>query len=432
MKESIATRLDLIDFLERAGEGDRGVQIKYAGILKGLNNGLKNYQGKLEGFDKVGLIEKKRTAEIRFEEWVNRNPQRRKSYASALPEVERFMEEYTAHRRKSTQFDRLVSSVYSSALLSQAYTIHRAVTEGQKPDMERDPKYQDRNRDNIRLGIELAERSYDLDTDRALLKHRIRTILQGPRALIPEAFRPLAEADSETAVPDFVDRLYRDTGLADPARRLALIDRTPEELEATGDPFLELAARLERELKELREREETLNRRLVDIKKPYVAGLLEQKQGRLAPDANSTIRFTYGFFRGYKPRDAVWYDFQTSLSGVVEKNTGEYPFNVPERLLQLHRDNNYGRYEDDRLGDVPACFLNSTSVTGGNSGSPTFNADGEQIGIIFDMTYESVTADYFIIPELQRTISVDIRYVLFITEKFGGATHIINEVTIVK
>jgi hypothetical protein len=111
----------------------------------------------------------------------------------------------------------------------------------------------------------------------------------------------------------------------------------------------------------------------------------------------------------------------------MEKETGEFPFRVPEKLKELYQKRDSGRFEDQVMKDVPACFLNTTNVTGGNSGSPTLNAKGEQVGIIFDMTYESVIGDYYIIPELQRSISVDIRYVLFITEKFSGANHIINE-----
>jgi hypothetical protein len=194
-----------------------------------------------------------------------------------------------------------------------------------------------------------------------------------------------------------------------------------------GDPMLELAAELEKEIKELRDKSKELGQKLQDLKQVYLAALLEKHAGRFEPDANSTLRFTYGFFKGYKPRDAVTYGYQTTLGGVLEKETGEFPFSVPAKLKDLHRARDFGRYADENLGDIPACFLNSTSVTGGNSGSPTLNTRGEMIGIIFDMTYESVTADYYIIPELQRTISVDIRYVLFITEKFGGATHLIRE-----
>jgi hypothetical protein len=151
------------------------------------------------------------------------------------------------------------------------------------------------------------------------------------------------------------------------------------------------------------------------------------KEGKMASDANGTIRFTYGPVKGYSPRDAVVYKPITTLTGVMEKETGQFPFRVPTKLKELYQKRDFGRYEDQILKDIPACFLNTTNVTGGNSGSPTLNAKGEQVGIIFDMTYESVIGDYYIIPELQRSISVDIRYVLFITEKFSGADHIIKE-----
>lgn len=111
----------------------------------------------------------------------------------------------------------------------------------------------------------------------------------------------------------------------------------------------------------------------------------------------------------------------------MEKSAAEPPFRVPDKLKALFKARDFGRYRDAGLDDVACCFLNTTNVTGGNSGSPTLNARGEQVGIIFDMTYESVIGDYIILPELQRSISVDIRYVLFVTEKFSGADHIIKE-----
>ena len=147
----------------------------------------------------------------------------------------------------------------------------------------------------------------------------------------------------------------------------------------------------------------------------------------IAPDANSTIRFTSGPVKGYSPKDAVYYNPISTLKGVLEKDSGEYPFLVPEKLKSLYNKKDFGKYKDEKLNEVPACFLNVTNVTGGNSGSPTINAKGEVIGCVFDMTYESVIGDYYILPEYQRVISVDINYVLFITEKFMNATYLIEE-----
>ena len=153
-------------------------------------------------------------------------------------------------------------------------------------------------------------------------------------------------------------------------------------------------------------------------------------KGRLASDANSSIRFTYVPVKGYSPRDAVYYEPFTTLKGVVDKDTGEFPFNVPDKIKTLHENKDFWKYAVEKYGDVPACFLNTTNVTGGNSGSPTIDANGNICGLVFDMTYESVIGDYYIIPEYQRVISVDIRYVLFVTDKFSGAIHLIKELGI--
>jgi hypothetical protein len=150
-------------------------------------------------------------------------------------------------------------------------------------------------------------------------------------------------------------------------------------------------------------------------------------QGRIAPDANSTIRFTYGPVKSYQPRDGVIYMAQTTLTGIIEKETGTFPFQVPGKLKKLYQARDFGRYIDKGLNNIATCFINTTNVTGGSSGSPTLNANGEIIGIAFDMVYESVIGDYFIVSELQRVINVDIRYVLFITDKFSGANYLIKE-----
>ncbi len=427
MKKRMALYTDIIAFFEKAGESSRDIQIKYARVVRGLNNSLKNFQGKIEGMEKIALVEKKKAQEKQFMEWVDQDSERQQKYGTVLQDVETFMNKYEIHQAKNTLLNQLVSSYFGSALLSQAYTIFRTSEELQKPDMEREPGFQERDIPYIKERIQLADRGYDLDTDKAFLKFRLKGLVDYPWEQIPEAFHELLSRPSNQAIEDYVDALFSETSLADTDTRLKLIEKTPEELQELNDPLIDLAAELEKEMKILREESKALSQEGLDLKKVYLDAILKQQQGRIAPDANSTIRFTYGFIKGYTPKDAVFFLPQTTLAGVIEKDTGTFPFRVPPKLKELHINRDFGQYEDENLKDIPVCFLNTTNVTGGNSGSPTLNAKGEQTGIIFDMTYESVTGDYYVIPELQRTISVDIRYVLFITEKFLGADHVIKE-----
>ncbi|MDD8030700.1 MAG: S46 family peptidase [Acidobacteriota bacterium] len=421
---------DIINFIEAASKEDKETEIRYASLLKGLNNSLKNMQGKVEGMKKVDLINRKKEQEKEFLAWIKASPERQKKYGPVLKEIADFMKRYEIFASKNELLTSSISSFSGSTLLSQAYTIYRTVEELQKPDQERETSYQERNLPYIRQRIQLAERSYVLDTDREFFKHQLKKMLDLPAENIPGPFKALMSQKSEKAIEDYVDSLYTNTILADPKKRLELLNLKPAELLKTGDPFILLAAELEKELKKVREESKAWSQERADRKKLYEAALLEMKEGKMAPDANGTIRFTYGPVKGYSPRDAVIYKPITTLTGVMEKETGEFPFRVPVKLKELYQRRDFGRYEDQILKDVPACFLNTTNVTGGNSGSPTLNAKGEQVGIIFDMTYESVIGDYYIIPELQRSISVDIRYVIFITEKFSGANHIIKELSL--
>ncbi|MBP7705875.1 MAG: S46 family peptidase [Candidatus Aminicenantes bacterium] len=428
-QENMAARIkdtqDLIAFYEAAGKADKEVEIRYAGLVKGLYNGLKNRQGKLEGFVKYGLVDKKAVQEQELLDWIAADPARTAKYGAAPAALEAFLDRQKAFGARTELLNGVLGG---STVLNQAYAIVRAVPELQKPEKDREMAYQERNLPRIKQGIQLAERGYAFATDRELLKWTLMRLKAAhpEEAAWPASLKGLI-AGSGADVAARVDAMYDKTVLKDPARRLELLGLKPAALAAVDDPFLKLAADMERELKVAREDSKGLGREGADLKKTYEAAILEMKKGAYAPDANGTIRFTYGPVMGYRPRDAVAYLPQTTIKGVLEKETGEFPFRVPAKVKDLWRAKDFGPYADAGLGDVPACFLNTTNVTGGNSGSPTLNAKGEQIGIIFDMTYESVIGDYYVIPELQRSISVDIRYVLWVTEKFSGASHIVAE-----
>jgi hypothetical protein len=427
--ESMAKRVKdiqgIIGFYEGVGKNDKEVEIRYASQVKGLYNGLKNMQGKLEGLSKYDLIGRKAAQEKGLVDWINTDPARAKKYGSVVADLAVFLEKQKAFGARSEVLNGVLGG---STILSQAYTIVRTVSEIQKPDKAREIGYQERNLPQLKQRIQMAERGYVFATDRELLKWTLKR-LQAAHPDLSKWPAPLQGliAGTDADVAARVDQMYARTALGNPKKRLELLGLKPAQLMAVDDPFLKLAADMEKELKVLREESKGIGREGADLKMAHEGATLEMKKGTYPPDANGTIRFTYGPVLGYAPRDAVWYLPQTTLTGVIEKDTGQFPFAVPAKIKDLWKARDFGRYADARLKDVPACFLNTTNVTGGNSGSPTLNARGEQVGIIFDMTYESVIGDYDIIPELQRSISVDIRWVLFVTDKFSGATPIIKE-----
>jgi hypothetical protein len=430
MNQRIEKYQKTIDFYESYTKGNRETELKYASKVKSLHNSSKNYTGKLEGFEKRSILDKKQASEESLRIWINNNPAKKKNYSKIFEEMERVLDE---KRKLQQQMDLLtdwVSRYFGPNMLYIAHEIYRTVYEKEKPDMQRDSKYQKRNYNLIFDRVLLADRSFDLETDQAFFRKSIINLQNYPREDLPDALQKLLSRVGDTASAEDISDLYRRSSLSDPESRKDALNITLSTLLALEDPFIEIAGNIEQDLSKLRER-----KKLLDLKKDYVSQkyaevLLGYHKNRIAPDANSTIRFTYGYIQGYSPVDGIYYIPQTSLGGVIEKDQGEYPFNVPEKLKTLFREGDFGNYTDQGLHSVPVCFLNTTNVTGGNSGSPTLDAHGDLVGIIFDMTYESIIGDYYIIPELQRTISVDIRYVLFITDKVAGAKHIIRELII--
>jgi len=193
------------------------------------------------------------------------------------------------------------------------------------------------------------------------------------------------------------------------------------------DPLIDLLTDLNTLAADTQARTATFNETVARWRPLLVRGMSEMRGGKLYPDANRTLRFTYGLVKGYVPRDAATYEPFTTLSGVIEKDRGREPFDAPEKLKQLYRARDFGPYATPDGKNVPVDFLSTTDIIGGNSGSPIMNGRGEQIGIVFDGNFEGLGSDFFYNDAKGRTISVDIRYVLFILDKFGGAGYLLKE-----
>ncbi|MCU0256249.1 MAG: S46 family peptidase, partial [Vicinamibacterales bacterium] len=237
-------------------------------------------------------------------------------------------------------------------------------------------------------------------------------------------------AASGAAIDKYLDGIYAATKLADRDLRLAMLDKSTAELAAGGDPFVKLAAALEPLVEANREAAKDRTGAYARIRPVYMDAMVERAGGLLAPDANSTLRVTFGQVKGVDARDGLFYKPQTTLRGILEKHTGEGEFNAPQKQLDAIRALRAGRktpFFDAGVDDVPVNFLSTVDTTGGNSGSPTLNGRGELVGLLFDGTYESVSSNYLFDEAKTRSIHVDVRYMLWTMAEVDGAVRLLDE-----
>ncbi len=422
---------DWIDILRQAAKESEEAAIKVASYDQMLSNSLKNYQGMLEGFKKGHLLERKRAEERAFIEWVNSDKKLRARYGDILPEIAKLYEEYKTFREKSSI---LAFMRFGCVPLQAASIIYRWSEEKVKKDIDREPGYQERDIPDLKRRLKVIQRSFYEPADRRVLKYFIMLALELPEnqriRAIDEIVAGKPEEEYESTVDAFLDNLYSNTKLKSVDERLRMFELSKDELLKENDSFIEFAAKLTDEFKEMETKAKAFNGAVTKLRPRLIEAYMKWKGGELYPDANSTMRLTYGTVKGYSPRDAVSYYYITSLTGVIEKNTGEAPFNCPKRLLELYEKKDFGGYVDHVINDVPVDFLSTCDITGGNSGSPILNGRGEVIGAAFDGNYESISADYLFNEKLTRAISVDARYILFILDKFSGAQNLLDEMEI--
>ncbi len=208
-----------------------------------------------------------------------------------------------------------------------------------------------------------------------------------------------------------------------------------EDFEASEDPFIQLAVRMYDSDLEIEEQRKGIEGRFDEIRPRYMEALIAYLDGRgqeVYPDANSTLRVTFGTIKGYRPRDAVSYRPFTVVAGIAEKHTGEVPFDAPTAQRVAISEGRFGRFADAGLGSVPVNFLSTVDTTGGNSGSATLNGKGELVGLAFDGNWESIISDWDFLPDVTRAIHVDVRYMMWVMEEIDGAGHLLGEMGVVR
>lgn len=420
-----------LEIIESATKERPAAALKYAGLIAGLNNTMKNNEGMLAGYAKSDMLQQKRLLEERLQEWIQADNARQERFGEAYSGLNREIRE--GERKRNLDF--YYTLVLRSSMLSTARRLYRLAQERQKPDIERERGYQKRDLEGIRQSLERLDRRFDPAVDRAVLEHFLLEYSENvPRSDRVEAldrwFGLDTGDDPKATVHRRLDQMYSDTRLADAETRLKLMDASVEQLDQSKDPFIQLAVALypsdQTMLNEARERAG----RLQLLRSRYMEALIEflhQKGQTVYPDANGTLRVTFGHIKGYSPRDAVLYEPFTSVRGVLQKDTGKEPFDTPQAALEAMRSVDGGRWWMESIHSVPVNFLSTVDTTGGNSGSPTLNARGELVGLLFDGNYESMIADWDYIPSITRSIHVDIRYVLWIMDQVDHADHLLTE-----
>jgi hypothetical protein len=421
---------ELIELMEKFAKDSQVAKAKVAGLDKGLNNAMKNYQGNIDGMNRTNFVQKKIAVENQLLAFLKKDKKMVEKYGDVLEMIKK---QYTlaAKYREQDNIFRLSLSrrPLSGTVFSTAQKAYNTAREREKPKKQRDPEFSEKDTKRWVDRLHFNYISFYEPADKALLKKLLERADQLPQEIRLKGLDDFLKESNQT-LGQFLDESYKRTKLKDVKVAKLLFSKSVKELEAINDPFINLAKKLYPEVEAYRKRNKKFGATITELRKRYIDALYAWKAVNLYPDANHTIRFSYGSVDGYQPRDAVYYEPFTFIKGMLEKDTGKEPFDMPEGIKKLFAKKDFGRWTYPGINDVPIAFTHKVDSTGGNSGSPVMNAKGELVGILFDGNYESMTGDWQYDIDIQRSISVDIRFVLFVTEKLARAQNILEEMGI--
>ncbi len=408
-------------------EADPKVRIQYSAKYAGISNSWKKWQGEIKGLQRLNAMDRKLEYEKEFKAWAEKNGTWENEYKAVFEGFESDFQQYDKYIRANDYYSEIVfRGVELFRLAGQANRILKSLEKGE-------PNKVDAARKSMLKSLPGFLKNYNQPTDEKLFAE-LMPMLESD---VEHKFLPgyYLEVMNKNGKDKLVEKVYRKSVLTDIDKLKKLLESGSDKQlkKLKKDPVVALYISLtEKYSKSIMPELQAVSTKITANMKKYMAGIMEMKKGQaLYPDANFTLRVTYGKIEGYNPKDGVTYKHYTTLSGIMEKDNPEiYDYDVPDRLKELYNNKDFGRYTVN--GEVPVCFTASNHTTGGNSGSPVVNGNGELIGVNFDRCWEGTMSDIMFDPDRCRNIAIDIRYALFLIDKFAGAGYLLNEMNLVE
>lgn len=406
---------------------DEQIKIQYAAKYAGISNAWKKWKGEILGLTRVDGVGKKRLYEAEFQRRVDANPAWKAQYGTLLTDLEDAYTELKPLGRARDYYLEITAKIESFTLAGQLRSLRNARINGTKTDYSEGLR-------RFTNQLQSFYPEYNAAVDRKLFEVLMAAYIkeQDSRFVADKAISQLRSYDDDYA--KWAADLYSGTMLTQEKKLIAEFEKDPSTFldKIMGEKLVALYSDMvDTYNREVAARLNTLQARINALLRKYMAAQMDvMKERKFYPDANSTLRVTYGKAGGYAARDAVRFDFYTYLDGVMEKYVpGDYEFDLPEKLRTLYRNRDYGPY--GKNGRMPVCFIAANHTTGGNSGSPALDAYGNLVGLNFDRVWEGTMSDINYDPSICRNIMVDLRYVLFIIDKYAGAGHLVAEMKLV-